>query len=276
MMRFQNQTIIITGASGGLGAELAWRFHREGANIALIARRHDKLTALQADLKSAGQAGQIVEVSPCDVTDHDQTREAISHLIKVVGPPDMLINNAGILAEGCFDAFPLPSFRRIFEVNYFGVVNCTKSVLPSMQARGAGKIVNIASLAGKMAVFGYSAYCSSKYAVVGLTETLRMELKPQNIGVHLVCPGEFDSPMVDKVNVYRSQENIAMAHTVPVLPIDVVAEAILDGIDRGHYLIIPGRTARWLERVGRLFPAMARSIVDFKLRKFQKFLGNAS
>ncbi len=139
-----------------------------------------------------------------------------------------------------------------------------------MRFKGQAIFITGASLAGKMAVFGYSAYCSSKYALVGLTESLRLELKRQNIDVHLVCPGEFNSPMVEAVNTYRSQENVAMAHTVPVLSIDVVAKAILDGIARGHFLIIPGRGARWLERAGRLFPAMARSIVDLKLRKFQK------
>lgn len=139
-----------------------------------------------------------------------------------------------------------------------------------MRFKGQAIFITGASLAGKMAVFGYSAYGSSKYALVGLTESLRLELKRQNIDVHLVCPGEFNSPMVEAVNTYRSRENVAMAHTVPVLSIDVVAKTILDGIARGHFLIIPGRGARWLERAGRLFPAMARSIVDLKLRKFQK------
>lgn len=266
-MRFNGQTIFITGASSGLGEELGRRFFREGASLALFARRHEKLAALKAELESTTRPDQAVEIFPCDVSDFDETARAVDHLADAVGPPDLLINNAGILEEGYFEDLPLDSFRKVMEVNYLGVVNCTRLILPYMKKKGSGQIVNIASLGGKIPAFGYSAYCSSKYALVGLTETLRMELKPQNIKVCMACPGEFESPMVDRLNTYRTRENTAVAHTVPVLPVKFIAEEILSGIAKGRYLIIPGKTAKLVELASRLFPSMARSIVDFKLKR---------
>ena len=93
-----------------------------------------------------------------------------------------------------------------------------------------------------------------------------MELKPQGIKVHLVCPGEFESPMVDDLNTYRTAENRVVTQTVPVLPLDVVADDIIKGIQKDRYLIIPGFTARFLERLSRFFPSLSRSITDYKIR----------
>ena len=156
------------------------------------------------------------------------------------------------------------------DINYFGVLNCTKVTIPFFKQKGRGRIVNISSLGGKMASFGYSAYCSSKFALVGLTETLRMELKPQGIKVNLVCPGEFESPMVNNLNTYRTAENRVVTQTVPVLPLDVVADDIIKGIQKDRYLIIPGFTARFLERLSRFFPSLSRSITDYKIRSVYK------
>ena len=93
-------------------------------------------------------------------------------------------------------------------------------------------------------------------------------MKPQNISVNLVCPGEFNSPMVDKLNTYRTKENVEITQTVPVLSIDFVADEIITGIEKNHYLIIPGKISRILERVGRWFPSVLRAIVDYKVNKF--------
>ncbi len=110
--------------------------------------------------------------------------------------------------------------------------------------------------------FGYSAFCSSKFALVGLSDTLRTELKPQNIKVNLVCPGEFDSPMVDELNTYRTTENRVLTHTVPVLSIDVVADEIIKGFLKDRYLIIPGKLPRLVELFSRGFPAISRKMSD--------------
>jgi 3-dehydrosphinganine reductase len=259
---FEGKTILITGASSGLGEALGRRLLEEGADLALAARSEDKLSRLREELRSRARPDQRVEIFPCDVSDPAQTERVVARLVETMGPPDMLINNAGILEEGYFESLPLSTFRKVFDVNYFGALHCTKAVLPHFMQRGAGRIVNIASLGGKIASFGYSAYASSKHALVGLTEVLRLELTPKGIGVTLVCPGEFESPMVEKLNTYRTRENALVTQTVPVLPLATVVEEIVSGLAKERYLIIPGRTARLVELANRWFPSLFRRITD--------------
>ena len=263
---FKGMVIVITGGSSGLGKALAQRFLKRGANLALTARDTNKLSTLKAMLAVTCGGGQKIEIFPCDVSDYAATEKTMNNIADTLGVPDILINSAGILREGYFEKLSLTTFREIMDINYFGVLNCTKVMIPFFKQKDRGRIVNISSLGGKMASFGYSAYCSSKFALVGLTETLRMELKPQGIKVHLVCPGEFESPMVDALNTYRTAENRVVTQTVPVLPLDVVADEIVKGIQKDRYLIIPGFTARFLERLSRFFPSLSRSITDYKIR----------
>jgi 3-dehydrosphinganine reductase len=152
------------------------------------------------------------------------------------------------------------------DVNFFGTLHCVRSVLPLFEQTGGGRIVNLCSLAGLMGVFGYTAYCASKHAVAGLTHTLRTELKPRNIRVHLVCPPEFDSPMVDEINRDRTPENRRIAGTLPKLTAGEVADAILDGMAKERYEIVPGRTARMAVRLDRWAPSLGRMLSDRLLR----------
>src|SRR5204863_10047525 len=129
---------------------------------------------------------------------------------------DVLVNSAGILSEGRFDAQPLERYRQIMDTNFFGTLHCVRAAIPSLRER-RGRIVNIASIAGLLGVYGYAPYCSAKHAVVGLSETLRIELQGEGVSVHLVCPPEFESPMVTDIERYRSQENRAMARSIGVM-----------------------------------------------------------
>ena len=264
---FKKTVIVITGGSSGLGKALAQQFIKKGAHLALIARDVNKLAKIKDELVSACAEDQKIEVFPCNVSDYDATENTLNTISGTLGVPDILINSAGILREGYFEKLPLTTFREIMDINYFGVLNCTKAIIPLFKQKGRGRVVNISSLGGKMASFGYSAYCSSKFALVGLTETLRMELKPNKIDMHLVCPGEFDSPMVDDLNTYRTEENRVVTQTVPVLSADVVADEIIKGMQKNQYLIIPGFTARFLERVHRMTPSLIYFITDGKIRK---------
>jgi 3-dehydrosphinganine reductase len=263
---FKDAVVVITGGSSGLGNALARRLIKKGATLALIARNKDKLVSVKEELSALCENDQKVEIFPCDVSDHAAVEQAMKAIADSVGLPDILINNAGILREGYFEKLSLITFREIMDINYFGVLNCTKAMMPLFKQKGGGRIVNVSSLGGKMASFGYSAYCSSKFAVVGLTETLRMELKPGGIKMHLVCPGEFESPMAADLNTYRTAENRVVTQTVPVLSLDFVADEIIRGIQRDRYLIIPGRTARFLERLGRFFPSLMHVITDIRIR----------
>jgi len=271
---FKNMVVVITGGSSGLGKALAKRFIKMGASVALIARNKQKLAASKAELLASCGDGSKVEIFNCDVADFSTTEKTFKDIIESMSSIDILVNSAGILKEGYFEEQSSETFREIMDINYFGTLNCVKAIMPVFKKRGGGRIVNIASLGGKFGVFGYAAYCSSKFAVVGLSETLRCELKPLNIKIQLVCPPEFDSPMVDDLNTYRTEENRAMAHIASVLSIEYVADKVFTGIMRDRYLIIPGRISRFLELSNRWFPAISRAITDYQIKKVYRGSSN--
>jgi len=264
---FENKIVVITGGSSGLGKALAQRFAMSGAHLALIARNENKLLQVRQELSALCAGQKKVEIFSCDVSDDHAVKQTFTEITETIGVPDILINNAGILREGRFENLSLSTFRETMDIDFYGVLHCTKAVLAAFIKRGSGRIVNISSLGGRMASYGYSAYCSSKFALVGLTDTLRAELKPSNIQIHLVCPGEFDSPMVEELNTYRTDANRVVTQTVPVLPLRVVADEIVRGIRKNRYLIIPGRMSRILDLGNRLAPRISRFIVDYRIKK---------
>jgi len=272
---FANQLIVITGGSSGVGKALAQKLSAKGANLALIARDPKKLSLARDELLRLASTGRRVEVFSCDVSDPGAVSKSFAQIAEQMGPPDVLINSAGILKEGYFEKLPLEVFRSIMDINFFGTLHCIQSALPYFKQKAEGRIVNICSSGGLMSAFGYSAYCSSKFAVTGLTNTLREELKPENIKIHLACPAEFGSPMVDELNTYRTLENRTVVQTIPVLTAERVAEEIIKGIEADRYLIIPGRVSRVLERVYRWFPSVGRAVVDYRIRKVYRGPGKS-
>jgi 3-dehydrosphinganine reductase len=267
---FKGKVVIITGGSSGLGKALAKRLAAQGAHVALVARDKSKLEDVKNELIAIKGSGQKIESFSCDVSSQEATENAFNEIAWALGEPDVLINSAGILREGYFETLPLSTFRDVMDINFFGIIHCIKAALPYFKKKGSGRIVNIASLGGKIGTFGYGAYCSSKFALVGLTDILRAELKPQNIILHLVCPGEFQSPMVDDLNTYRTAENKAVTQTVPVLSLDRVADDVMTGLTKNRYLIIPGRIAKIIETANRWFPALTRWVTDMKISRIYK------
>jgi 3-dehydrosphinganine reductase len=267
---YDGKNIIITGGSSGLGKALARRLAQKRGNLALIARDMTKLEATREELQGIMSPAQKVSIYSCDVSDYPSVDKTMAAIVDELGLPHVLINSAGILREGYFEKVPLQTFQEVMDINYFGTLHCIKAVLPYFKRQGEGWIVNICSIAGRFGVFGYSAYCSSKYAVLGLSEALRCELKPQNIRLQVVCPPEFESPMVDEINKYRTPENLKHVHTMPVLDAEAVADAVINGMDKGRYLTIPGRMTRLLDLANRLLPAISRQVVDFQIKSVYK------
>jgi len=262
---FRNQRIVITGGSSGLGLALAHALAREGARLTLLARDPLKLDAAASAVQGASP-GTSVRVEPVDVADEARVSNAMERIAQSDGGMDMLINSAGILREGYFERLPMSAFRDVMETNFFGLLNATRAALPCLKA-SRGRLVNIASLGGLAGVFGYTAYCSSKYALVGLTESLRYELQPQGVTVHLVCPAEFDSPMVDELDTYRTPENRAQVRTIPKSSVDTIVKGTLAGIRAGRFLIVPGGLARGAAFSLRHFPGIFRASGDRTLKK---------
>jgi short-subunit dehydrogenase len=186
MQSFANKTVILTGASDGIGAEIARQLAPEGPRLVLAARNEDKLNEVAFRCQ---KAGADILVVPTDVADRQQCQRLVTQAAERFGSIDVLINNAGISMHAMFDQISdLSTFEKVMGVNFFGAMWCTHAALPALkQARGL--IVGMSSLAGKTGVPGRTTYCASKFAMSGFFEALRIELAETGVGVTMVFPG---------------------------------------------------------------------------------------
>ena len=260
-----NRRTVITGGSSGLGLALAHALAEEGDELVLIARNPAKLEAAAAEICTT-VAGTRVSYYSVDVSDSQVLQDTFQSIIERIGGIDLLINSAGILRESPFENTTEATFRETFDINLFGVINCCRAALPSLK-KNSGTIVNIASMASHTGVYGYTAYCASKHALKGFTESLYFELKPQGIRVQLICPPEFDSPMVDALDENRSPENLAHTQMVPKEPIEVIVRDTMKAIHSGRYHTITGFKARLTGFTVQHFPNLTRKVAEGIIRK---------
>ncbi|MGH8492253.1 MAG: SDR family NAD(P)-dependent oxidoreductase [Moraxellaceae bacterium] len=258
------RNIILTGGSSGLGLALALPLLRRGDRLTLIARDPAKLDAAVAQLR-AQVAGAYVEAMSLDVSGPD-IEAGIANAVKAMGGLDMLINCAGILREGYVETLTEQDYRQTMDINFFGTLRTVRAALPYLKQSRHGHIVNVASVAALTGVFGYTAYCSSKYALLGFSEALRAELAPQGITVQVACPPEFDSPMVDALDATRTPENQAHTLTIPKMSIEGIVEALMAGMESSNFLIVPGAQTRLMALGIRHFPAISRWVADRRIR----------
>jgi clavulanate-9-aldehyde reductase len=176
----------ITGASSGIGEATAVALAREGAAVALAARRGDRLRELAGRIAAGGGTAEVFEV---DVGDEEQARSFIDETGERLGGLDVLVNNAGVMLLGPVEGGDTEEWRRMVNVNCLGLLYCTHAALPLMQERGSGHIVNVASVAGRHAAVGSAVYNLTKFGVVGFSEALRQEALHSNIRVTVIEPG---------------------------------------------------------------------------------------
>lgn len=184
MKDFTNKTVWITGASGGIGKELAIQLANAGAKIILTARSVNKLNAVKASLNGNGHI-----VYPMDLLKTDTIPDAVNEVLAKVGSIDVLVNNAGISQRSLAKNTDIEVDRRIMELDYFSIVSLTKSLLPHMMEKKQGLIISISSIAGKMGTPMRTAYCAAKHALIGFMDALRAEVHADNIKVMVVTPG---------------------------------------------------------------------------------------
>lgn len=268
------QHVVITGGSSGLGLELAHRLAARGMNLTPVARSAAKL-ASAADAVRAGAPGANVNVVSADVGNLDALETTFATVAAQRGGIGVLINSAGILREGYFEKLAESDFRDVMDVNVFGTVNAIRAALPHLKASG-GRVVNIASMAGLSGCFGYTSYCASKHALVGFTNSLRFELEPQGILVHLVCPGEFDSPMVDELDKTRTPENREHVLAIPKLSVEEIATETVAGMAAGRPMIIPGRKTRLVAASMRYLPWVGNALVQRRIKAVYRGPGSDS
>ena len=182
----------------------------------------------------------------------------------------MLVNSAGVIVPGEFATMPLDNFEVNLDCGYWSVVYPCRAAVPHMLARGRGHIVNVSSVAGYLGIYGYTGYSSAKFAVMGFSEALRFEMKPAGITVHVVCPPDTDTPALAYEHTLRPHETDVIAGNIKPIPAEKVAAAIVRGVDRGKYLIIPDALSAFYFRLKGLLPELFFAIVDGDVRKARK------
>ena len=268
---YHNYRVFITGGSTGIGLALARAYARLGAHVAIFARDEGKLRAARTLIEDARRAPrQQVLALALDVGDEAAVRARTAEAMAQLGPPDILINSAGIIANDRFDNLSGDTIEAILRTNVMGMVHVTHALLPALKAR-RGQIVNLSSVAGLMGAYGYTAYGASKYAVVGLSECLRSELKPDGVTVTVVCPPEVDTPMVAVEEATISPESRAVKQLAGVLNPDAVARTIVKGVGRRRFRIIPGVLARLVYVLDALSLGwLARISSDLIIRRLRR------
>ena len=194
-MPFEPEVALITGASRGIGRATAIALARRGTSVALAARSREGLAEVQKDIAEIG--GRALSI-PTDVSDEAAVAAMVERAAREFGPIDLLVNNAGTLERAPLVENDATAWDRVLDVNLKGAFLCTRAVLPSMIERGRGRIVNVSSISGKLGTPLLTAYCASKWGLLGFSLATAEELKPKGIQVFSVCPGSVNTEMLQQ------------------------------------------------------------------------------
>lgn len=190
--RLDGKKSLVTGGSRGIGYAIGSEFAARGADVALLARSEDDLRVASNSIKEQETSVNVVSVA-ADVRQLPEVEEAVASVIEDFGGLDVLVNAAGIASLGEIDRMAPEEWRRMVEVNLFGVYHCCRAVWTHFRGGEGGSIINISSGSGRRAHAGLSAYCSSKFGLMGLTDSLQKEGRPHGISCNVICPGPTDT-----------------------------------------------------------------------------------
>jgi 3-oxoacyl-[acyl-carrier protein] reductase len=228
MARFDGRTVLVTGASRGIGLAVARRFHSEGARVGLVARDSDRLRAVTAEL-----GGSFAVAA--DVAEQRECVRAVDEIEQALGPVDVLVSNAGILRRGFVSEVRVQDFEDSYRVNVGAALWLTQRVLPGMREREYGRIVLVASELGLFGGPSYASYCTSKFALVGLAEVLWHELTGSGVHAFAVCPGDVRTDQLDQEHEWGPTGGVPPEKAMPP---DYVANAIVKSIDSRNAVVI--------------------------------------
>jgi short-subunit dehydrogenase len=247
------KVIIVTGASSGIGRAAALMLGRENARLALVARREDRLRQL------AGEIGSDPLVLPLDLRGRSGVEEMIRTTQVRFGRIDILINNAGFGFLGSVERTPPAVVREIFDLNFEAPLLASQLVIPIMRAQGAGHIINVSSIVGKRGLPGNGIYCATKFALNGISESLRVELRKSNIDVSIISPASTTTEFGEHVR--HGDGTPGFKYTGPVQSAEEVAATIVRCIRNPKIEVFPSRFTRLLAWANALAPSLVDKVI---------------
>ncbi|MCF7941419.1 MAG: SDR family oxidoreductase [Spirochaetia bacterium] len=266
-MRKTWDLVYITGGSSGIGYAIAQQVLSEGSAVVLFARDQQRLSQAAAQLCSAADEARVHTMT-MDVASQNDVLRRTAEAIRLYGAPDLLINCAGMAHPDHFFKLPFEVFTQTITINLLGTAAVTHALIPHM--RDGSHIVNVSSVAGFIGTYGYTAYSSSKFGIIGFSQALRNELKPEGIGVSVLCPPDTQTPQLEKENTTKPPETFAISGNASLLQADQVAAACMSGLRRGRFLIIPGSSGKMIYLLNQLFPSLVRMLMDRIVRRSRR------
>jgi len=260
---FRGKTIYLFGGSSGIGLETAKLLAAEGAHLILFARNRERLAAaLEAVRQRRDGEDQRTASHALDVTRYEDVVRVVEEAVDADGPPDILINCVGRARPKRFDAIGHEQFDEIMKANLYGTWNTISALLPHMKERG-GRILNFSSPCGYVGVYGYADYCAARFGTIGLSETLRTELRDFGISVQVICPPDTDTPGYREENKTKPPETAAISGWARLLDAEQAAGMVVRALRSGRFLVNPG----FMGKVVYLAKRMVPWFVDFMIRR---------
>jgi len=267
MKEYKDKVVYITGGSSGIGLAFAKLMAAKGANVIIFARRRQVLDAALKEVCDAGSAGgQKHACVVMDVANREQVKSVLAGAVATYGVPDVLVNCAGRAIPHYFEDISYEQFDETLKVDLYGTWNTTSVLVPLMKERG-GYIVNVSSIVGFIGIFGYTDYAAAKFGVLGFSEALRSELKRYNIAVSVLCPPDTDTPGFAEENKTKPVETRAISASASLMKPAEVAGALLKGMAKKEFIIIPNADGRFTYIMKRLLPGLVEFVTDAQAGK---------
>jgi len=260
MTGFVGQKVVITGASSGIGKELARQWLALGAHVTAVADVLEKLDAAHAELRAISSA---VEARVCDVSDLTMVLAFARDYVSRHGAPDIVVNNAGYAVYQSFIEMAPEEIARLIEVNFSGACFVTRAFLPSMQVARRGHLVMMTSIAGRVAMTPCGIYSAAKHGMVAFAETLRAEVASHNLHVHVVCPGKVPTDFFNHETFLRRPPRPEAQHWIPV---QQVARATIEAVEHNHYMTYRPRSYRFVAWASQAIPLLSRPVLQRLMR----------
>jgi short-subunit dehydrogenase len=267
MKDFDKIWAYVIGGSSGIGLAVAAQLLTRGANVVIFGRRLANLKEAAQALDSHVKPGRRLLTHQLDVTIDDYVRDTITDLLAETGAPKLLVNCAGRSYTRRFEDVSYEIFDATLKVNLYGTRNTCAALVPAMIAAGGGTIVNVSSIAGFIGLFGFTNYCAAKFGVIGFSEALRNELKPVGIDVRVLCPPDTDTPGLHLENETKPEATRQISEKATLMSADEVAQALLKGLAKNTFMIIPGPDGRTTWRIKRFLPGVVYRVLDSMVAK---------